>query len=127
ALQMYADAELLTFRNRYDESLVQLDSILQKFPNHQLEDDVLFLKGKIAFLQKRYSDMITIYERLIEKFPDEIKTDNCIMAIAETYEEYLEDLSKAQSWYERLFLEYSSSTLALNARKKYRELRGDLF
>ena len=127
ALQMYADAELLTFRNLYDESLIQLDRILLIFPNHQLEDDVMFLKGKIAFLQRRYYDMIEIYEELIEKFPDEVKTDNAIMAIAEAYEQYLGDPLKAQEWYERLFLEYSSSTLAVNARKKYRALRGDLF
>lgn len=127
ALQMYADAELLTFRNLYEESLIQLDRILLIFPNHQLEDDVMFLKGKIAFLQRRYYDMIEIYEELIEKFPDEVKTDNAIMAIAEAYEQYLGDSLKAQEWYERLFLEYSSSTLAVNARKKYRALRGDLF
>lgn len=127
ALQMYADAELFAFRNRFEESLIQLDSILIIFPNHQLEDDVLFLKGKIAFLQRRYNDMITLYESLIEKFPDEVKTDNAIMAIAETYEIQLGEKSKAQEWYEKLFLEFSSSTLAVNARKKYRELRGDLF
>lgn len=127
ALQMYADAELLIFRNRYEESLAQLDSLLLTFPNHQLEDDVLFLKGKIAFLQRRYTDMIAIYKQLIEKFPNEVKTDNAMMAIAETYEMYLGEEGKAQEWYEKLFLEYSSSTLAVNARKKYRELRGDLF
>jgi tetratricopeptide (TPR) repeat protein len=127
ALQMYADAELLVFRNLYEESLAQLDSILLIFPNHQLEDDVLFLKGKIAFLQRRYDEVIVIYEQLIEKFPNEVKTDNAMMAIAETYEIHLGELTKAQEWYERLFLEFSSSTLAVNARKKYRELRGDLF
>jgi hypothetical protein len=37
----------------------------------------------------------------------------------------LNDPEKAKSLYEKLFMEYSDSTFAIEARKKFRELRGD--
>jgi len=37
----------------------------------------------------------------------------------------LDNIEKAQELYEKLFLEYSNSTFAIDARKKFRILRGD--
>jgi hypothetical protein len=37
----------------------------------------------------------------------------------------LNDKKKAKDLYEKLFTDFSSSTLAVEARKKFRQLRGD--
>jgi hypothetical protein len=41
------------------------------------------------------------------------------------YEHQLPDPEKAKTYYERLFMEYTDSTFAIDARKRFRELRGD--
>jgi len=37
----------------------------------------------------------------------------------------LVDLEKAKTLYEKIFIDYSGSTFAVEARKRFRKLRGD--
>ncbi|MBC6996443.1 tetratricopeptide repeat protein [Neolewinella lacunae] len=125
ALQTYADAELLVFQNRFDEAFNTLDGLKRDFPGHDLEDDIIYLKANIYQKLRRYQDAATAYQSLIDGFPESIRLDNSLFALAGLYEKQLGDLAKAQELYETLFIDYSGSILAVEARKKYRELRGD--
>lgn len=121
-LKMFAKAELLLFQERLDDAISTLDSINFLFPKNNLEDDIWYLKANIFKRQKKYKLAIKMYNQVIEKYPEELKADNSIFELAELYEYTLNDLEKAASLYEKLFLEYDNSTLAIEARKKYREL-----
>lgn len=121
----YADAELLVFQNRFDEAFAKLDSLVAAFPKHTLEDDVLYLKAKIYIKKKDYATAVTLFNKIISDFGDEIKADNSIFELAGLYETVLNDPTKAMELYEKLFIEYSASTFAVLARKKFRALRGD--
>lgn len=125
SLQLYAQAELLTFQNRFDEAFAKLDTLLQKFPGHSLEDDVLYAKAHIYTKLRRYDEAIAAYEQIIEKHPDEIRADNALYELAQLYDNVLQQPEKAMELYEKLFLDYSNSILAVEARKRYRQLRGD--
>ncbi len=124
-LQMFAQAELLTFQNKYIEAIQKLDSIKILFPEHSLDDDVLYTKAQIYKKQRRTAEMIEMYQTIIEKYPDEIRADNAIFELAELYETKLNEPEKAKVLYEKLFVDYSSSTFAVEARKRFRILRGD--
>lgn len=50
---------------------------------------------------------------------------NALYNQAQLYEHQLNDKEKAKACYEKLFLEYTDSTFSIDARKPYRELRGD--
>lgn len=124
-LQMFAQAELLTFQNKYIEAIQKLDSIKILFPEHSLDDDVLYTKAQIYKKQRRTAEMIEMYQTIIEKYPEEIRADNAIFKLAELYETKLNEPEKAKVLYEKLFVDYSSSTFAVEARKRFRILRGD--
>ncbi|MFN8333115.1 MAG: hypothetical protein U0T81_18200 [Saprospiraceae bacterium] len=47
--------------------------------------------------------------------------------MAQIYDYQLNDKEKAKSLYERLFTEFSGSTLAVEARQRFRKLRGMRF
>ncbi|GJM33683.1 MAG: hypothetical protein DHS20C18_26840 [Saprospiraceae bacterium] len=125
ALEMYADADLLVFQNRFDEAFVKVDSLLLLFPEHALQDDVYYLKGQVYRKKREYSKAAEMYQRIIDNFPEGIRTDNSIFQLAELYERHLDDLEKAKTLYETLFIDYSGSTFAVEARKRFRKLRGD--
>jgi tetratricopeptide (TPR) repeat protein len=127
AMQKFADAEMLLFRNQWEQGFKVLDKLLQDFPKHKLEDDVLYLKAKTYKKLKNFDESAAIFKRIIEDFPDEIKTDNSIFELAEVYELHFNQKEKAMELYEKLFIDYSGSLFAVDARKKFRELRGDLF
>lgn len=125
ALTLFANADLLALQNKDDEAFAKLDSIKLLFPEHDLEDDMLYRKARIYSKQRDYENAIAHYEEIIERFPEEIKCDNSIFELAEIFEYELNDLEKAKALYEKLFLDYSNSTFAVEARKRYRILRGD--
>ena len=45
--------------------------------------------------------------------------------MAQIYELKINDLEKAKVLYEKIFLDYSGSVFAVDARKRFRILRGD--
>jgi tetratricopeptide (TPR) repeat protein len=125
ALRLYAHADLLTFQNRFGEAFGKLDSLLTAFPQHSLEDDVLYARAKVYSKQRNYEQAIVLYQQIVEKYPEEIRADNAIFEMAELYEQQLNDTAKAMELYEKIFLDYSSSTFSIEARKRFRRLRGD--
>jgi tetratricopeptide (TPR) repeat protein len=124
-MALYAQAELLIFQNRHKEAFVKLDSLVQGFPNHTLEDDVLYLKAQVYKKEGAYEKATVALERIATEYKEDIRADNAIFELGELYEGPLKDKEKAMAYYERIFLEYSGSTYAVEARKAYRRLRGD--
>jgi len=125
ALNLYAKADLLVFQNQFDEAFLKLDTLLYDYPEHSLEDDVLYLKAKIYQKQREFEQAAEALKRIIDKHPEEIRADNAIFQLGELYELHLGDIEKAKTLYETLFIDYSGSTYAVEARKRYRRLRGD--
>lgn len=124
-MEMYARSELLSFQNQYDAAFATLDSIVSIYPNHGLIDDIYYSKARIFEEQKQYDKAIDYYQRVLDEFPDEIRADNALFWMAQLYENQLKQPETAKPLYKKLFLDYSASTFAVEARKRYRILRGD--
>ncbi|HRF41485.1 MAG TPA: hypothetical protein PK198_21980, partial [Saprospiraceae bacterium] len=90
-----------------------------------LEDDVLYLKSKIYNKKRDYIKQAETLQRIMEGYPEEIRADNALFELAELYQTHLNDPEKAKELYEKLFIDYSSSTFAVEARKRFRIMRGD--
>ena len=125
AISMYAEAELLTLQNKFDKAFDKLDALATTFPDHSLVDDIYYQKAKLYRKQKNYEQAVKMYNTVIENHTEEIRCDNSIFELAEMYELEMGEVDKAQELYEKLFLDFSNSVFAIEARKKYRLLRGD--
>lgn len=125
ALITYSQAELLVFQNRFQEAFDKMDSLLVAFPDHSLQDDVLYLKANVHKKKRNYEKAAELYAMIVEKYKEEIRADNSLFALAELYETHLNDVEKAKELYETLFIDFSGSTFAVEARKRFRRLRGD--
>ncbi|MCB0567063.1 MAG: tetratricopeptide repeat protein, partial [Phaeodactylibacter sp.] len=125
ALQLYADAELLVFQNRFDDAFNKLDSLQERFPEHSLNDDLYYLEAQIYKKKRDYEKAASLLQKIIDNHKEEIRADNALFELAGLYENQLKDLEKAKALYETLFIDYSGSTFAVEARKRYRILRGD--
>jgi len=60
-----------------------------------------------------------------ETYPEDIRADNALFALAQLYEFRLNAAEKARDLYEKIFTDYSGSIFSVEARKRYRVLRGD--
>ncbi len=125
ALSEFAKAELLIFQNKLDSAIQKLTILGNLYPEHGLQDDILYLKAKLYERKRDYAEAETIYKQIVEEYPHEIRADNSLYYLAQLYEHPLHDPDKAKACYEKLFMEYTDSTFAIDARKRFRELRGD--
>ena len=124
-ITMYSQADLLVFQNRFEDAFTKLDSLDNMFPGHTLKDDMYYLKAQIFVKKRDYDNAITMYQKIIDEHIEEIRADNSLFELANLYENQMKDLDKAKELYERIFIDFSGSTFAVEARKRFRKLRGD--
>jgi len=125
ALSMFAKADLLMYRNKDDEALMVLDSVTLDYTYHPIADEVLFKKAEILLKNGRYDEADTLLSQVVEIFPYEILADNALFERAKLHDHYYNDPTMAMDLYQELLTSYPGSLFAVEARKRFRELRGD--
>jgi outer membrane protein assembly factor BamD (BamD/ComL family) len=125
ALKMYADAEMLQFRNQPVQALAKLDSIAIAFPNNSLTDDILMARSRIYIKNNDIPNAITALKILTEKQGNSIWTDDALFTLADLYENNLKDNEQAKKLFQKLINDYPGSMFTNEARKRFRKLRGD--
>ena len=132
-LKQLARAELLSYQNKNEEALVELENLFTSkdilvnglIPGEVIYDDVLFFQAKLFIKQKRYEDAILSLEKIIAADNQGFLTDDVYYQMAELYNYNLNDVEKAKEYYQQIIFEHSSSIYLVEARKKFRKLRGD--
>ncbi|MFY0628906.1 MAG: tetratricopeptide repeat protein [Flavobacteriaceae bacterium] len=124
-LKEYAQADLFAYQNRDSEAIVLLDKIFKEHKGESIEDDVLFKKGKLLVKLGRYEEAILIFANVVALDPEGILNDDVYYEMAEIYNIHLNQVEKAKEYYQKIIFEYPSSIYLVDARKKFRELRGD--
>ena len=125
ALRKYARADFLTFINQSDQALKTLDSIHVLFPNNSLEDDILMSKAKIFQKQSNIEKTIEQLNLIVTKHGTDLWGDDAIFMLAEIYENNLSNSAKAMEYYQKLITDFPGSLHVTEARKRFRNLRGD--
>ncbi|AZI24426.1 hypothetical protein EA772_03330 [Pedobacter sp. G11] len=125
ALKMYADAEMLVFRNLPAQAIRKLDSIAVVFPENGLKDAVLMTKAKILIKSNDFQSAADILKKLAENFKDGIWTDDALFTLGDLYEKKLNDIVQAKLYFQKLITDYPGSMFSAEARKRFRNLRGD--
>jgi tetratricopeptide (TPR) repeat protein len=124
-LKQYAKADLLAYQNKNENALLVLQEIHQKFKGFPVEDEALFKQAEVFVKLKKYEEAIASFEQVISINPEGILNDDAYYQIAELYNSKLNLPEKAKEYYQKIIFEYASSIYLVDARKKYRQLRGD--
>ena len=72
-----------------------------------------------------YPEADTLLYRIYIEFPGDIKADDALFRRARLQEEVFRDLDKAMELYQHLLKYYPGSIYTIEARKRFRALRGD--
>jgi TolA-binding protein len=123
-LKLFASAELMVLQHRYQEAIQRMDSINLLFSNNTLGDDIYFKKATIYTLLRKYPEAEAMYKNIIEYYPSGLYGDDAQFKLAALYER-TGQREKAQQAYQDVLTNYPGSTYTVEARKRYRELRGD--
>lgn len=124
-LEMFSRADLLYFQNRFDDSQKVLDSITTVFPDNDLADDILYRKANIAYRTGNFAKAADYYNEVVTKYPEELLGDDSLYKLASIYQFNLMDNTKAMEMYQKLMTDFPGSVYVVEARKRFRALRGD--
>lgn len=124
-MRSFAAAELLAFRQDVVGATQAFEQMLVDFKDHALSDEVYLRLARLQTKQGNYTAARQWYERIIEAYAKDILGDDAHFELAVLLEEKLKDTAEAQRWYEKLLKQYPDSTFTFEARRRYRQLRGD--
>ncbi len=122
-LEIFADADLLLYRNLLDSAWMAFDDVSHRSLSHPILDDVLMKKAVIRMKQGRYAEADTLLTQLLDFYPDGLLADDAAMTLAELNEQQLNNMERATYYYEKILLDYPSSLYVEQARKRYNQLK----
>ena len=125
ALKQYARADLLTFQNKRAEAILILENLLLNHKGEKIEDEALYKLGELYEANAEYTKAVKKYRTLIEFYSDDILADDAYYRLAKLFETKLNQPQKAKEYYELIIFNYENSIYFVEARKKFRLLRGD--
>jgi predicted Zn-dependent protease len=125
AMTWFANADLLIERHRYVEAFQLFDSIAETYPYHSLNDEMLFRKSKAMQQQGNWTEAVKFLEALLKAHGDDILADDALFQLGDIHENHLNDKEKASEYYKTILFDFKGSLYGVEARKRFRILRGD--
>jgi tetratricopeptide (TPR) repeat protein len=138
ALKAYAVIELLLYQNKTQQALEAIQSLKEgtspksdtittrlSFSNHTILDDVYWLEANMRMQRGEFTESITLLQRILDEFPEDILVDDAYFLQGEIYERQLQNKEKAMEIYREFLNKFPGSVFAAEARKRFRTLRGD--
>jgi tetratricopeptide (TPR) repeat protein len=125
ALKQFARADYLLYQNKNQEALMQFQAILKNFKGQEIESVTLLRLGKTYEKLGDYNLALSQYQAIVDHHQDGIYIDEALYFSAEIYNKQLKDFDKAKPLYEKIVFHHEDSIYFINARKKFRQLRGD--
>ncbi len=124
-LGIFSRGDLLSFRNLDSLAEITFDSISTGYLNHPLADDVLLRKYRLAMKKANYVLAASYLQKIIDGFGSELLGDDARFYLAELNEIKLNNKDKAMELYQDVLTNNPGSLYTVEARKRYRRLRGD--
>jgi tetratricopeptide (TPR) repeat protein len=124
ALKQYAKADLLAYQQKDSEAIDALGIILKEHKGHAIEDETLLKQAELFEKTKEYASAEKNYLQIIEINAEDILVDDAYYRLAELHNKQ-KNIEKAKEYYQKIIFDFPSSIHSVDARKKYRKLRGD--
>lgn len=124
-LQLFAQADLLLYRNETEAAEVVLDSLQKQFPFHSLQDDIYYRKATLAEQQGQWREAAGFLQQILEEYPYDLLADDALLGLGDLYRLHLNEPDKAMDCYRQLLENYPGSVHVAQAREQFRLLRGD--
>jgi tetratricopeptide (TPR) repeat protein len=125
ALKQFAKGDYLLFQNKKLEASALFEAILKSFKGQSIEAVSLLRLGQIYEKQAEFNLALSQYQYIIDHHASSIYIDEAIYFSGEIYNNQLQQTDKAKALYEKIIFNHQDSIYFVEARKKYRQLRGD--
>ena len=124
-LKKFARADYLLYQNKTAAALTQFQALIKEHKTEEIQDVTLLRIGKINQKLGNFNEALANYQTVINQFKEGIYIDEALYFSAEIYNKQLQEPEKAKPLYEKILFEHEDSIYFIDARKKFRQLRGD--
>lgn len=124
-MQEFAKIELLIFQNKKQEANERLTQMLDKYNHHSITDEIFWLKSKLELESGNAQGAIGYLDQILSSYAYDILADDAAFKKAEIVEKQMKDTEQAKSLYQQFLIDYPGSMYVAEARKRFRQLRGD--
>ncbi|GAB4238821.1 MAG: hypothetical protein Tsb0034_14650 [Ekhidna sp.] len=124
-MQEFADIELLIFQNKKDEAKSRLTNMLADYMHHSITDEVYWLLSKLELEAGNEQMALDYLDQILTAYAYDILADDAAFKKAEIYDFQLKDVEQAKQLYQDFLVNHPGSMYAAEARKRFRQLRGD--
>jgi tetratricopeptide (TPR) repeat protein len=125
ALHAFAKAELKQYQNKRTEAIHLYSKLLIDHKGDPIEDEALLKQAQLFEIEGNYENARDNYQIIIDNYSDGILADDAYYRLGLLYQECLADPEKAKSMFEKLIFNHAHSIHFVDARRRYRRLRGD--
>lgn len=124
-LKLVAKADLLQFQNQPEQALDILERVLIDYKSPSIVDEVLLRIASLHLANSQVEKAIPYLQRIVDEFGDKILADNANFLLGKLYMDRLNEPEKAKTYFETLIFNHPDSIYFVEARQRFRMLRGD--
>ena len=122
---LWQQAKIMRSENNLKESLINLESILEKYPKHDLAAEAQFQKAEIYLNDiKDYNFAIEEYEKAIDQYPNNDVAKKSLFMLAYIYNNYLTSYTDAIINYKLFMVKYPNDELIQSVEYELKGLAG---
>ncbi len=125
ALEIFAQAQLLTYQREYEASLELMDSLAFQFPTHNLSDEIYWEKANIYLKQNQVDTALVFIDRILDNFSTDIYGDDALYTKARIHDYTLKEPEQAMKYYLEFLSLFPGSLYSVEVRKRIRALRNE--
>ena len=124
-LKLVAKADLLQFQNQPDKALDILENVLVNYKSPSIVDEALFRIANLHLANNRIEKAIPFLQQIVDEHGDKILADNANFILGKLFSDQLNEPEKAKKYFETLIFNHPDSIYFVEARQRFRKLRGD--
>lgn len=125
ALKQYAKADLMRVQGRYYEAIALLDTILKNHKTETIIAQTLMTQAQLCYLTNDFVKAKNNYLMVINDFPTGLMSSEACYELAKLFQSEFNDKENAMKYFEMIIFDYPSSLFFVEARRRFRLLRGD--
>ena len=127
ALALFGTAEFLAHQRKNTEAIAVLADLVTRYPRTPIVDDAVLRIATLSMRAGMFTEAVAACDRLLTELREQCRVpDRALFQKAAVLQFGLRQNAEAITAYERLLIDFPSSVFAGEARKRIRQLRGDV-
>ncbi len=124
-MMRFARADLYVYQGQFQAAEAALDSLSNDLTYHALQDDILFQRHKIAQRRNEFEKSRELLKEIVLHYGQDLLGDDALYALGKLEEDVFDNPEQAKEYYRQLMTNHPGSLFVVDARKRFRALRGD--